>query len=185
MRQDDSYVELIARIGSWKPPLFVFGGFAEDALLNGTISRPHSDLDVIVLRDQLDVYITQAKRLGFDNFNIYYEPIPGKPLVLNAEHNGLHLEISIFERDVDGRACFVVIGGADGGLYRVYLPDDAFTFPPSTIEGVSIQTVSPLTLYQIRDGLIRLAPFGELRSTDAVAQALLLERFFAGKTQET
>jgi len=183
MHHDGRYLELIARIGNWEPPPFIFGGFAEDALLHGVISRPHNDVDVLVFREQLNLYIPQAKNLGFEDFDINYEPIPGKPLVLNAEHGGLHLEISMFERDGEDKAYFVVIGGADGKLYRVYLPDDAFTFPASMIEGVPVQTLSPLALYQIRDGLMRVAPFGELRPTDLPAQKLLLERFFKGKAE--
>jgi len=184
MRQNDRYLELIARVGKWKPPAFIFGGFAEDTLLHGVISRPHNDLDVLVFRDQLDRYIPQAQSLGFEEFHVYYEPIPGRPLVLNAEREGLHLEISIFDCDGEGKAYFVVIGGADGKLYRVYLPDDALAFPPSALEGVSVQTLSPLALYQIRDGLVRVAPFGDLRPTDIPAQKLLRERFFKGKPEQ-
>ena len=181
MHHDGRYLELIARIGNWEPPTFIFGGFAEDALLHGVISRPHNDVDVLVFREQLNLYIPQAKNLGFEDFYVYYEPIPGRPLVLNAANEGLHLEISIFERDGDGRAYFVVIGGADGKLYRVYLPDDAFAFPLSTLKGVPVQTLSPLALYQIRDGLARVAPFGDLRPTDIPAQKLLRARYFKGK----
>jgi hypothetical protein len=35
------------------PPVSVFGGFAQDALIAGTSMREHGDVDVIVWRDEL------------------------------------------------------------------------------------------------------------------------------------
>lgn len=50
-----SYSELIERLSALDPPVFVFGGFAEDAVLHGKVTRRHGDVDVLVVRDQLDV----------------------------------------------------------------------------------------------------------------------------------
>ena len=49
---NQSYLELIGAISELDPPLFVFGGVAEDALLDHRLSRPHADVDVLVARER-------------------------------------------------------------------------------------------------------------------------------------
>jgi hypothetical protein len=78
------------------PPLFVFGGIAEDALLDHQLSRPHSDIDVMVLRDELSQRLVQCETLGFKGFEVYYEPIRDKPLVLGGRKGSLNLELGIW-----------------------------------------------------------------------------------------
>ena len=61
-----------------------------------------------------------------------------------------------------GRPSFVLPG--DEQLTRVTLPSDSFTHPLGRIDGVSIRTLSPLALYQMRAALVRTGAF---RSTTA------------------
>jgi hypothetical protein len=75
-----SYLELIGAMSELDPPLFVFGGVAEDALLDRRLSRPHADVDVMVARDELDQRKRQCDALGFRDFEVNYEAIRGRPL---------------------------------------------------------------------------------------------------------
>jgi hypothetical protein len=180
--QSRAYVDLLRALHALEPPLFVFGGFAEDALLHGTVSRPHSDVDVLVFRGELELRLAQFRALGFASFATYYEIAPGKPLVLNGEQAGLHLELGIFELTGDGRPFFEVYD-AHGTLRRVTLSAGALPAAPVLLDGVSVRALSPLALYQLRAGLHAIRAFGPLRPTDVRAQAQLKHRFFGGQDE--
>jgi hypothetical protein len=85
----ESHLEVIKAIAELDPPLFVFGGIAEDILLDRELSRPHGDIDIMVLRDELTQRKRQRELLGFVDFEAYYEPIRGKPLVLGGHERSL------------------------------------------------------------------------------------------------
>ncbi len=174
----DPYLALIADLYALEPPIFIFGGYAEDALLHGQVNRSHADLDVLVVRTELEQRLSQFALLGFERFQIYHDIAPDKPLVLNSERNGLHLEIGIMDRDASGRTYFEVRSQPWDQVCRIYLPDDAFSYPPVKLGGTSVRTLSPLALYQIRAGLAAVNAFGDFRPTDAPAQTLLKARFF-------
>jgi hypothetical protein len=176
------YIEVIEAMVGLDPPLFVFGGIAEDALLDNKLSRPHSDIDVMVLRDELGQRLRQCKALGFDGFEVFYEPIPDRPLVLGGHRGGLNLELGILDRDGGGR--YFTVADEAGDLYNIYLPDDSFAYPVTRIEGRPIQTLSPLALYQIRAGLDITRTFGGLRPKDIAPQRRLRTAFLADQAEE-
>jgi hypothetical protein len=170
-------LDLIAEVMGLNPPLYLFGGFAEDAVLYGKVSRPHQDVDMLIWRDQLAMRIEQVRVFGFDSFEVRFEAAPGHPLAVGARsHHGLDLEFCIGERDSHGRTFFYRPSSA--GLQRCWLPSDALSYPIQDLEGVPVRTVSPLTLYQVRTALADV--FGGLRPKDRKVQAALHERFFAG-----
>jgi hypothetical protein len=71
-------------MASLEPPPRFMGGYAEDALLAGTVTRRHADLDWIFPRRELDVRLAQPERLGFSGFRTVGEAAPGAaPLALN------------------------------------------------------------------------------------------------------
>jgi len=72
----DGYRLLLKQLAALSPPLFVMGGFAEDALLHHRITRQHGDLDVLIVRSQLNQRLQQLKPLGFAEFEVYV-PIAG------------------------------------------------------------------------------------------------------------
>jgi hypothetical protein len=168
-------LDLISRLTVLDPPMFLFGGYAEDALLHGTVSRPHDDVDVFVWFDDLPMRIEQARALGFDGIESRFEPSPGRPLVVGAARGDLQLELCVGDRS-DGRAYFDLPG--DGSLDRVWLPDDLVTYPAQRLGDILVNTISPLALYQAR--LALAAVFGGFRPKDECSQAALRDRFFAG-----
>jgi hypothetical protein len=167
-------LDLIGRLMALEPPLFLFGGFAEDAVLHGRLTRPHADVDVFVWRDDLPMHLEQAGALGFLSFRTRFESAPGKPLAIGAVADGLDLEFCVADRASDGRGYFEV-PGRDGQRW-IWLPEDALTWPVALLEGLTVRTVSPLTLYQIREAVAET--FGGPRPKDLVAQAALRARFF-------
>lgn len=168
---DQTYLPLVERLASLEPPVFVFGGIAEDALLDGSVTRSHGDVDVLVARVTLTQHLEQLAALGFISFDVLFESAPGVPLVLGATNHGLNLELGVFDELEPGSVSFLL--PMQAGAVRVTLPDDTLTFPVASIDGVPIRTVSPLALYQLRQAFISTGVFGPERDKDRVAQARL------------
>ena len=166
-----SYLPTIESLASLEPPVFIFGGIAEDAVLDRMTTRPHGDIDVLVGRATLDLHLAQFGSLGFTDFDVYFEPQPGRPLVLGGAHAGLNLELGVFDELEPGIASFVL--PVEPGLVRISLTDEALRHPIGSIDGVPIRTVSPLALYQLREAFIHTGVFGPPRDKDRAAQARL------------
>jgi hypothetical protein len=169
------YDSLVRAVLALEPPLFVFGGFAEDVLFNGRVARPHSDLDVLIYRDEVAARFDQFATLGFTEFEVWWESQPGLPLVYHAARDGIDLEPSVFERD--GPDTWFVLQDLAGRFNRIYLPEDTFDYPPIPSDGIDWRIVSPLCLYQIRAAIETLGVFGSLREKDGAAQRILRTRF--------
>ena len=168
---DPNYLPLIEQLASLEPPVFVFGGIAEDAVLDGSITRPHGDVDVLVARASLERHLGQFGALGYAGFDVLFESSPGVPLVLGATHRGLNLELGVFDELEPGSASFVL--PVEAGAVRITLPADTLTFPVGRLDGVPIRTISPLALYQLRQAFISTGAFGPARDKDRAAQTRL------------
>lgn len=168
---DPTYLSLVEKLASLDPPVFVFGGIAEDAILDGSITRPHGDVDVLVARATLGQHLAQLGALGFTDFDVLFESYPSVPLVLAAAHRGLRVELGVFDELQPGSASFVL--PIQAGAVRVTLPADTLAFPVTSIDGVRIRTISPLALYQLRQAFISTGAFGPARDKDRAAQARL------------
>jgi hypothetical protein len=136
----------------------------------------------MVLRDELGQRLSQCEALGFDGFEVYYEPIRGRPLVLGGHRGGLNLELGILDRD--GRGHYFTVADEAGERYNIYLPDGSFAYPVTRIEGRPIQTLSPLALYQLRAGLDITRTFGGMRPKDIAPQRRLRAAFLADQAEE-
>jgi hypothetical protein len=177
------YLPLIRSLMDVDAPIHLFGGFAEDALLAGSIRRQHDDVDYLVPRDRLEDGLRVFDELGFERPEIRFEPSPGMPLVMGTVRDGLNLELSVVDVSKDGTASFSIPDEV-GRLQRVLLPLDMFSWPRVELEGVPVRTISPLALYQIRAGIAVVGSMGPLRPKDKPSQAALRERFFPGISEE-
>lgn len=174
------HLALLRDLHALEPRVWIFGGVAEDALLYGRFSREHSDVDLFVLREDLDARIEQARALGFDDFHLRMDSWPETPLVVGAFREDVLLELIVFDRAPDGRV-YVDLPVPDG-MKRFWLPTGALEHPASAIEGVPVRTFSPLALHQLRSAVAET--FGGFRPKDAVAQSALERRFFPGASEE-
>lgn len=175
------YLTLLRELSSIEPPLTVFGGVAQAALLDGQLGPSHGDIDVLIPRSELELRTGQLCDLGFAPFTAHYEPLPGLPLVYGSTRGDLTLELSVLDYDSAGRPYFVVRDGE--GAVAVALPSDMFEWPPTLVSGVSIHTLSPLGLIQIRSGATTTGAFGPTRPIDVARQARLIDTFFPGNDQ--
>ena len=168
---------LIERISKIDPPLFLFGGVAEDVLMSGDLDKPHGDVDLLVRRSSLTSAKDQCEQLGFGSLQIFYEPRAGLPLVLGSSDGTFDIELGV--SDEEHGEHFFVAGDSQGRLFRVSLPSDVYEYPPTVIDGLTIHTISPLALYQMRAAFGSLRTFGDLRARDIEAQAQLLSTFLS------
>jgi hypothetical protein len=115
-------------MGELEPPVRVLGGYAEDALLFGTVTRPHVDVDWLIARSEYDLRLAQARELGFDRFAVRGESGPGRPFYLFGANRGLELEIGVVDEEDGGlwmkvsRLAFEIDGRPAPGGYRLELP---------------------------------------------------------------
>ena len=172
-----SYLPLVQQLASFEPRAYVFGGIAEDALLDGRITRPHGDVDVLVARAALDQHRYQLRAIGFSDFEVYFESPPGMPLVLGSTFDGLSVELGVFDELEPGIASFVL--PVTEGSVRITLPDDTLHHPASYVDEVPIRTVSPRALYHLREAFIFTGVFGPVRDKDREAQARLRRELLA------
>jgi hypothetical protein len=172
-----SYLPLVQRLAAFEPSVYVFGGIAEDALLDGRITRPHGDVDVLVARGTLDQHLQQLESIGFPGFEVFYESPPGVPLVLGSAEGSLNIELGVFDELAPGIASFV-LPVAEGAV-RITLPDDSLRYPLASVDEVPIRTVSPRALYHLREAFIHTGAFGPARTKDREAQARLRAELLA------
>jgi hypothetical protein len=171
------YLGLLRELASFDPPVFVFGGIAEEALLDGALSSSHGDVDVLIPRHELGSQVERFGELGFRDFAVYYEPRPGRPSVLGSSYAELALELSLVDYDATGSPYFPV--RSENGVVAIFVPHDMFAWPATTIDDVPIRTLSPLALVQIRAGVTATGVFGPPRpGKDALRQARLIAAFF-------
>jgi hypothetical protein len=181
--------ELLRSTASLDPAPYLMGGYAEDALLAGTVTRPHDDLDWILPRRELELRLAQAEGLGSTDFETLGEAAPGEPFYLCSELRDLKLELGIAEEEDGalwvkvGQLFFPVAGQEAPARYRVRLPEDTFDYPPVELDGIELRVASPLALYQIRIGISGQGSFGELTEKQQLSARSLRDRFFADRDE--
>ena len=180
----EEQLELLRRMAALDPAPCLIGGYAEDALLAGAVTRPHVDVDWIVPRRELALRLAQARELGFGEFETWGESAPGEPFYLYGENGDLKLELGVADEQ-DGRVylrihrlAFEIHGREAPAGYQLLLPRDTFEHPPVEIDGVSVRTASPLALYQLRIGIAAQGSFGPLSPQQQASARRLKERFF-------
>ncbi|MGH2631687.1 MAG: nucleotidyltransferase domain-containing protein [Actinomycetota bacterium] len=97
------WLPIVAELCALDPPVWVFGGIAEEALLEGSVTREHGDIDLLVDRNALSRHIERFEAIGYPSPQVYFEVVSGQPLVLGAERDGMPLEIGIFDEMESGR----------------------------------------------------------------------------------
>jgi hypothetical protein len=181
----DGYRVLLQRLATLAPPLFIMGGFAEDALLFHRITGQHADLDVLVIRPQLNRHLQQLTAFGLAESATSLEEGLRHPLILRAGGNSPDIEIWVSTLEPSGGYSLDVGGQPPSSRYRIFLPEDTFQYPATMIEGIAIQTVSPLALYQLRAISAMTRHVGAKRAKDLAMQEQLRQTFLTDQDERT
>jgi hypothetical protein len=160
------------------------GGFAEDALLFHRIVGQHADLDVLVIRHQLPRRLQQLKALGLGAPAAEFKEVAKSPLVFAAGADRPQIELWVSTPEPNGEYSFDVEGQPPKTRFRIFLPVDTFHYPATMINGVAIQTVSPLALYQLRAISAVTRSIGEKQAKDLAMQARLRQAFLAEQDEQ-
>ena len=183
-------LDLLRRMEALDPPVRIIGGYAEDALLDGTVTRPHGDVDWLFPRSEYGLRLAQARELDFAELGVWGESAPGKPFYLSADDGDLRLELGVVDEE-DGAIWlkvhalgFELDGRPPPTGYRILLPEDTFEHPAAEIDGVMVWPASPLALYKLRLGIAGQGSFGELTEKQVGAMRRLRERFFPDRSDD-
>ena len=183
-------LELIAKLAALEPTLSFMGGYAEDALLAGRVTREHEDVDVIFPRDEQELRLAQLAELGFGEWETWGEAAPGVPFYLFGQNGELKLDLGVSDEE-DGKHWMRVhklsftVGDEEAPAgYQLQMPDDLFDQPLVELEGIEIKPISPLALYQMRAGVAERNSFGPLSERQLAMLAQLRERFFPDRSED-
>jgi hypothetical protein len=183
-------LDLLRQMAELDSPPCVFGGYAEDALLAGAVTRAHLDIDWLVPRHELKLRLAQAKALGFAEFETWGESAPGEPFYLFAQNGDLSIDIGITDEangQLHGRVwkvAFEIDGRPAPAGYRFQMPPDTYAYPTAQIDGIEVRVASPLALYQLRAAIAAKGSFGPLSATQQASLRRLRETFFPGCTDD-
>jgi len=171
------------------PPLFVMGGFAEDALLHHCLTRQRKDLDLLVEREGLHLCIRQLESLGVASLEVDLADSVGNPLCLRSQPPAPAVDVWVCKRQVNARYSLELPGElpgkpSDSGRFRLLLPPDTFEMPPTDIDGISIHVVSPLALYLLRETSARTRSKADGGTRDREICAALKQAFLGRYRQE-
>lgn len=188
MGDTELQLKLLRRMAALDPVPCVMGGYAEDAIVAGTVTREHEDIDWLVPRAELPHRLDQARELGFTEFETWGESAPGEPFYVYTKQGDLNIDIGVCD-EVDGRYVVDIFGLAfqiDGkeapAGYRLFLPPDTFEHDRVSIDGIEVWPASPLALYQLRIGIASQGSFGELNEKQRASLRRLKESFFSDRS---
>lgn len=162
-------------------PALVTGGYAEDALLHGQVTREHHDIDLLAMRsDSSSISQTLVAR----GYTVEPQPGPnGLPYKLLIRKGEVEGDIALLDYSEEQGKPYIDLRNQDGAEHRVYLDED-FSGSSADIGGQEIKTVSPITLLQQREAVVSTGRF-EPRPHDVDNQKLLKVKFFPGQSDES
>lgn len=162
-------------------PVLVTGGYAEEALLHGKVTREHHDIDLLALRSDATKVTEELVARGYD---VQPQPGPnGEPYKLLIQKDGVEGDIGLLDFDDKRQQPYIDLRNQDGTEHRVFLDED-LRGRQVEVDGRSMRTVSPLTLMQQREAVTSTGRF-EPRPHDAAVQAELKAKFYPDSSDES
>lgn len=157
-------------------PVRLYGGYAEEALLEGRVTRGHHDVDMVALRKDGDDI-----RLGFENLGCnvseHTEDGADKPYKFLVKRGGVEADIAFLDWDEDRNQPYAETATPEGKKVRAYFDRGALAQGTQQLDGMGVQTVSPLMQMQMREAFW-LVKRGEPRQQDLDKQEALRQKFF-------
>jgi len=175
--------DVLKKLASLTPPVFIMGGCAEDVLLGDELDRPHKDLDLLTRRNELEQFTAQLEAMQPGTLEIVLADAAGQPLMLNGHIGSLELEIYVALPEPGGFSVEVPAQGPAGRL-RIFQPADTFDYPATLLDGYSIHTVSPLALALMRAASAQTRHVAEKRARDLAMLARLRQTFLSDYSDE-
>lgn len=158
-------------------PLYVYGGFANDALPSGKSERPHGDIDAFIKQADTATVVEALQKQGFEVVN--HGSVAGGPQKLTAKKQDVKIDISVVMVEEGGKAPYIDVKNLKGDSYRVFYDADMFNYPEQQLNDHAIRVISPRAMLQVLQTISILK--NTTRPSDAAAQARLATKYFLGK----
>ena len=166
--------------------VFLMGGFAEDALLHHAVRRQRSDLDLLIASRSWVLLKAELEEAGLSDFHPTLKGPGGTPLTFQSTEREIAVEVWLAEQAPDGLS-IILPGTSEAGapiFIRLQLPADTFDARRSTLDGLTVQTISPLALALFRATSARTRGGPEKRATDLDVLARLIRKCLLGRRPE-
>lgn len=169
-----SQMEFIEKMFGGDLPLYLAGGYAEEALLGGEPSL-HHDVDGLALRKDRE-QIERALGESGATFREVKEAGSDGAYKLIVNYKDAQADIALLDGGED-EDCYIDVN-AQGERYRVHIDPADLNFSAARIGNATVKTVSPAALMKMRNAVSTINRFPP-RAKDATAQARLKEKFFS------
>jgi hypothetical protein len=173
-------LRLIAASVAGGLPVYLFGGYAHDALLAGGVTRPHHDVDYLAWRRHAGALERAYRDLGY-GVHPRVEPGAARPYKLFVVGPALLADVVLVDWDGGRRRGYLELEGRQGRRFRLYLEPGLFAWAPQRLGSLDVRTVSPLALIQARATATAIGRF-PVREQDERSVEALRTRFFSGRT---
>lgn len=171
-------LEFIRDSFSSQLPVILVGGYADEALLTGKITREHHDVDLVTKRQHVEVV-----KIGYQNLGYHVEEVvetgAEKPYKLLLKKGNSEIDVAILNLDAETNQPYIDIKG-EGERFRVLFTADTYDFPQQSLEGIEVRTLSPLALIQMKNTASIIGRF-EPRKKDKISQRDLGDKYFPGE----
>ena len=173
-------LKFISVISQFELPTVIIGGFAEDALLGGEITREHGDVDILLDRDDVASVKQKLTEAGYA-VEEKIEEGSSKPYKLLLSNGGVRFDIGIADKDESGNPYIDVVGKNDqeeNVTYRVFLPKDLLVGEDATIESKKVKVAKAENLLYLRYAVEMISRFPTPRQKDIDGERAIRENFF-------
>ncbi len=161
-----------------RPPMWLAGGYAEEALLNGQVTSEHGDVDFVAM-------FTDAKRIkgiyegmGYQVTETHDPQAPQPYKLLLKKGNLGKVDIGLFYKDKQTGRIYADTGDGKGARYRVYFEPGVLSDEEQKLGDLSVKTMSPQFLMQAREVFWQIGREASPRPRDLTMQEALRTRFF-------
>jgi hypothetical protein len=134
-------LETIQAVNEGELPLWLFGGFAEDAWLYGEPTREHNDLDYFGYRDDMETIYESFGELGFDHVETE-EVAEGCPAKYVFRDGPVAVDVAFMDKHPEGDN-YIEVRNSDGTAYRVEIPDEMLEYSPQKLGETEVRTTHP------------------------------------------
>jgi len=169
-------VQFITSVFEHKLPVYLYGGYAEETLLHGDVTRSHHDVDFVALRKDASDLKRELTDMGYEVAEMHEEGAD-QPYKFLIKSGPVEADVALLEWDEDRNQPYGETRTTDQSPIQVYFDKDIFNQPPLLLKDHQVHTVSPLAQMQMRSAFSEVRG-GQPRSQDVEQQELLRQKFY-------
>ena len=169
-------LNFIKAVFDQKLPVYLIGGYADDALLHQKVARTHHDVDLIARRADAQLLKTEVEKLGY-KVKAESRARREKPYKLTVKGKNLIADIGLLDSDDTGELFTTSTNPTTGEQVEVRFDKEIFDQQPSQLGEIIVNTVSPLELIRSKDAYFQVG-LQPSRQNDVIAKDTLIKKFY-------